>query len=134
MKYLCCAIYLVALALNAEAFVSRLHPMDGGEGPIPCKSMEAALLLYIGGTYTGAQLANALEARYLTPIGLSWSAEDTTDNTNIKALVDAATGTASKTLVALKVASICIGWEDEFAVFDTDPKNVYRTLLGIATQ
>jgi hypothetical protein len=68
----------------------------------------------------------------LTPRGLSWSAEDTTDNANLKTLVDAQSGTANKTLVALRIESLCAAWEHGFAAVDT--KNEFRTLLGLATQ
>lgn len=126
MRILLCALVLGCFALPAHAFVEELNPYGG---PIPCHQMRAAVVELIAGTFTAPTLATALEGKYLTPVGHSWTVRDTTDNTNLKALVDAASGTANKTLIALRIESLCAAAEDGFAVVDTAAK--FRTLLGL---
>ena len=64
-----CLVIALLWATSASAFVSRLHPNGGGEGPIPCNSLWAAVVLYIQNIYQGGELVDHLEARYLTPDG-----------------------------------------------------------------
>jgi hypothetical protein len=127
LSVLVCWGLLLGAVTPAAAFVEKLAPNGG---PIPCHQMRGAVVLYIKGTYTGGQLANALAALYLTPDGQTWSSTDTTDNANLKALVDGQPTLAAKLLVAIDLESLCAFWEHQPAALDTPAE--FRSHLGIA--
>jgi hypothetical protein len=125
-------LWLCLQTLPAHAFVSKLHPNDGGTGPIPCHVIRAALVEYIAGTFTAGTLATAMENHY----GFTFGPEDAIDNSNLVTLINGQANATAKLLIAFRLESLCVAWEEGFAFIanDPSPKNVLRTKIGIATQ
>ena len=134
MKFVLALCFVIITSSASQAFVSKIDPALGYTGRISCHQLSEMVNAFIAGSFTGATLKSAIATHY----GLTFTAEDDTDFTNLGVLINAEATAIGKHLIAHRVEATCMHWEEGWAYIlnsggRTAPNSV-RHFIGIAQQ